>query len=156
MTFHEVEGVLGFTLPDSARKFPAWWSNNTGTHVGVSAWRDAGFRTVRVDVPGERVTFVRDAVGVEDGAAPFSHRPAVEPEQAGGIFVPLDRLNRSAMRMIDDWAEEAGTNHADAIAALLNGAAAARRAQLLETLSVARMPSGHDSTILIREDRDAR
>ena len=54
MNFRDVERVLGFSLPDSARRHPAWWSNNTGTHVGVRAWRDAGWKTSRVDIGSER------------------------------------------------------------------------------------------------------
>ena len=64
MTFADVERVLGFPLPPSAKAHPTWWSNNTGTHVGVRAWRDAGWKTSRVDVPGEKVVFVR-AKGTE-------------------------------------------------------------------------------------------
>jgi len=163
MTFAEIEKVLGFHLPASARKFPAWWSNNTGTHVGVSAWRDVGFRTARVDIAAGRVTFVREAdevrgVGaVREGAAPFVHRVS---EGAAGpgkpIVLPVERLSRSARRMIDDWAEEAGLDRSAATAAILEASAAARRRQLLETLSVAVMPTGHDSTAMIRQDRDER
>jgi hypothetical protein len=165
MTFAAIEKVLGFHLPDSARKFPAWWSNNTGTHVGVSAWRDAGFRTARVDIGSEQVTFVREG-GVREGggarearavhetAAPFAH--GVGSLAGAAIVVPFDRLSRSALRMIDDWAEEAGLDRSAATAAILEAAAASRRRRLLEDLSVAVMPVGHDSTAMIREDRDDR
>ena len=161
MTFSEIEKVLGFGLPASARKFPAWWSNNTGTHVGVSAWRDAGFRTARVDVAGERVTFVREsaglpeAMGVSEGDAPFVYRPAAaSPLEA--VTIPVNSLSLSALRMIDDWAEEAGVDRATATAAILEASALGRRRRLLESLAVAVMPVGHDSTTLIREDRDER
>jgi len=168
MRFSDIEEVLGFGLPDSARKFPAWWSNNTGTHVGVKAWRDAGFRTSRVDIPGERVTFVRDpgfprdalglpapayqASGVSEGDTAFAHRPPV----ADALTIPFGSLSLSALRMIDDWAEEAGVDRSTATAAILEASAAGRRRRLLESLAVAVMPTGHDSTALIREDRDAR
>jgi hypothetical protein len=160
MTFAEIETVLGFHLPDSARKFPAWWSNNTGTHVGVSAWRDAGFRTARVDIAAGRVTFVRadterGAMAVREGAAPFVHQMSATGA-AKAIAVPLDKLSLSALRMIDDWAEEAGLDRPAATAAILEASAAGRRRQLLETLSVAVMPPGHDSTAMIRQDRDDR
>ncbi|MFI4964456.1 MAG: hypothetical protein ACHP9T_03730 [Caulobacterales bacterium] len=160
MTFAEIEKVLGFHLPDSARKFPAWWSNNTGTHVGVSAWRDAGFRTARVDIGSERVTFVREAGGAREAravheiAAPFVHRAG--PFAGAAVVVPLDNLSPSTLRMIDDWAEEAGVDRAAAAAAILEASAAGRRRRLLESLSVATMPTGHDSAALIREDRDER
>src|SRR5258708_38249983 len=59
MSFPEVEEVLGFELPPSARQHPAWWSNNVGTHVNARAWREAGWKTSRVDLGSERVTFLR-------------------------------------------------------------------------------------------------
>ncbi len=143
MTFSEIEAVLGFRLPPSARKHPPWWSNNVGTHVNAAAWRDAGWKTARVDVPGERVTFVRERTGP----------PGVREDATAFAF---DSLSQSARRMIDDCMEETGLDRAGAVTALLEAQAAARRRQLLETMPVARMPAGHDSTRLIRDDRDER
>ncbi|HLZ75353.1 DUF7662 domain-containing protein [Phenylobacterium sp.] len=158
MSFLEIEKVLGFELPPSARQHPAWWSNNVGTHVNARAWREAGWRTSRVDLGSERVTFVRDpdfgrdAMGVSEGESPFIHRPAGPSAKA--VVIPLDGLSLSALRMIDDWAEEAGVDRSTATAAILEASAAGRRRRLLESLSVAVMPPGHDSTALIRQDRD--
>jgi hypothetical protein len=154
MSFRDVETILGFRLPQSARSYPAWWSNNVGTHVNAAAWREAGWRTSRVDLGAERVTFVREARGVQDSASRFVHQ--TEGPSAGAIHLSVEELSRAALRMIDDWAEESGLDRAGAVAALLDAAAMARRRDLLETLSVARMPTGHDSTALIREERDAR
>lgn len=151
MSFPEVEKVLGFELPPSARQHPAWWSNNVGTHVNARAWREAGWKTSRVDLGSERVTFVREE------AQPFTvDAPPASPAHVDVILVPAARLSRSALRMIDDWAEEAGGDRAAATAAILEASAAGRRRRLLESLSVATMPVGHDSTALIREDRDER
>ena len=60
-TFADVEGVLGFRLPDSARDHPAWWGNETGakTHSHARAWLAAGFETSQVRLDTERVTFRR-------------------------------------------------------------------------------------------------
>lgn len=74
LSFHDVEQVLGFALPPSARTHPAWWSNNPGTNVAVKAWRDAGWRTSRVDIPAERVTFVREAAGRGSPSRLSEHR----------------------------------------------------------------------------------
>jgi hypothetical protein len=158
MSFPEVEEVLGFELPPSARQHPAWWSNNVGTHVNARAWREAGWKTSRVDVERERVTFVRDhgpgygALGVGEGGSPFGHQPSA----VNAVVIPVERLSRSALRMIDDWAEEAGVDRSAATAAILGASAAGRRRLLLETLAVAVMPAGHDSTAMIRQDRDER
>jgi hypothetical protein len=151
MSFPEVEEVLGFELPPSARQHPAWWSNNVGTHVNARAWREAGWKTSRVDLASERVTFVREE------PQPFTHDGAfASSNSADLIAISVADLSRSALRMIDDWAEEAGVDRSAATAAILEAAATARRRRLLDSLSVARMPHGHDSTQLIREDRDER
>lgn len=149
MSFPEVEDVLGFKLPPSAREHPAWWSNNVGTHVNARAWREAGWKTSRVDLGRERVTFVREE------SQPFTRDAAPETRYGQeAILISAAKLSLSAVRMIDDWAEETGLDRADAAAAILEASAAAHRRRLLDSLSVAVMPPGHDSTQLIRQDRD--
>src|SRR5258708_491395 len=60
--FSEIETILGMALPESARRYPAWWSNQVGDgHSQSGAWQASGWRTVRLDLPGEKVTFVREA-----------------------------------------------------------------------------------------------
>lgn len=56
--FADVEEILGFALPASARRYAAWWSNTDGSHVQAQAWLRAGYETTDVDVPGERLGFV--------------------------------------------------------------------------------------------------
>jgi len=60
ITFSQIERILGSRLPASARRHPAWWSNNEGSHVQALAWREPGYRTEHVDLADERVTFVAD------------------------------------------------------------------------------------------------
>ncbi len=71
-------------------------------------------------------------------------------------MLSLEAMAPSTLRMIDDLAEEAGLDRAGAVLAVLDASAMARRRQLVESMVVARMPLGHDSTALIREDRDGR
>jgi len=61
LSFGEVERILGFSLPDSARDHRAWWANERsgGGHVNASAWMEAGRRTTNVDLNAEAVDFVR-------------------------------------------------------------------------------------------------
>ena len=66
-TFQDVEGVLGRSLPNSARKHQAWWSN-TKTHSHAEAWLGAGWRTRDVDVAAETVTFARIRAAETDDA----------------------------------------------------------------------------------------
>ena len=164
LTFAEIEAILGRALPPSARRHPAWWSNNVGTHVNAAAWRDAGWRTSQVSIPDERVTFLRDA----SAGQPFDWTPrqgggatqmpgmSEAPRAFDEIAIAPAGLSRSALAMIDDLAEEMGAGRAQAVARILDACALERRRRMLEDLPVARMPAGHDSTRLIREDRDSR
>jgi hypothetical protein len=61
MSFSEIERILGSTLPPSARRHEAWWSNNPTGHVNAQAWLGAGYRTENVDIAGEAVVFRRIA-----------------------------------------------------------------------------------------------
>jgi len=58
-SFRQVEALLGFKLPNSALKYPAWWSNDATGHSHARAWLDAGWRTEDVDVAGRKLTFAR-------------------------------------------------------------------------------------------------
>ena len=139
MAFGEIEQVLGFALPPSARRHPAWWANNVGTHVNARAWRNAGWKTSRVDLASERVVFVRDDV-VEDS------------RQSRVIVIPFSFLNDSATRLID----EAGGDPARRAANLLNEAARSNRRALVDRFAKLSSKLSRDSTDMIRADRDAR
>lgn len=56
LSFSDIEEIVGFRLPASARKYAAWWSNSDSSHVQAQAWLDAGYETTDVDIPGERLT----------------------------------------------------------------------------------------------------
>jgi hypothetical protein len=149
MTFADVERVLGFALPPSAKAHPTWWSNNTGTHVGVRAWRDAGWKTSRVDVPGGRVVFIRDAAALDTAA---------EIRTQWGIrdFLPPEQLSGAARKLLTDYTEEAHGDVKAAVARALHEAAIARRGRLMEDMRARAPVVDDDSVDLIREDRDAR
>lgn len=55
-SFEQVESVLGFPLPDSARQYQAWWSNQMRSQS--LAWQSAGWKATALDLENERVTFV--------------------------------------------------------------------------------------------------
>lgn len=59
MSFDEIERLLGFRLPASARAHRAWWSNNASNNVMTRAWLAAGYRTEEVDLDGRRLVFRR-------------------------------------------------------------------------------------------------
>lgn len=62
MTFREVEKVLGFPLPNSAYKYPAWWANDPNPSRHSYAWLSVGWETEELDLAGEKVTFRRTGV----------------------------------------------------------------------------------------------
>jgi hypothetical protein len=59
-TFKQIESVLGFALPDTARSNPQWWGNETGDsrHAQCRAWLNAGFETRNLSLSKEYVEFV--------------------------------------------------------------------------------------------------
>ena len=57
-TFREIESIIGASLPASAYRHAAWWSN-TGSHSQANAWLAAGFRSTNVDLHAEQVIFAR-------------------------------------------------------------------------------------------------
>src|SRR4051812_7635831 len=60
-SFAEIESELGFKLPPSAHRYPAWWANQTGAgHSQTKGWRSVGWRTCAVDLERKKVRFVRD------------------------------------------------------------------------------------------------
>ena len=60
-TFGEIESVIGFDLPQSARLHRPWWSNQRGGsgHSQALAWSAAGWETAEVDMDSERLTLRR-------------------------------------------------------------------------------------------------
>ena len=60
-SFSEVEAVVGFKLPPSARKHRAWWANERGdiSHTHCLAWSAAGWETVKVDMKAQSLLFRR-------------------------------------------------------------------------------------------------
>jgi hypothetical protein len=60
-TFEQIEAVLGFMLPDSAKTSAPWWANEKDNtrHVQCKSWIAAGFETRDLSLATESVTFVR-------------------------------------------------------------------------------------------------
>lgn len=59
LSFREVERILGFALPASARRYSAWWQNDTtGSHSHARSWLGAG-RTAHVNLARATVEFRR-------------------------------------------------------------------------------------------------
>ena len=57
LSFTEIEKILGFPLPDSARAYRAWWANDK-THVqAMDGWLSSGWKVDSVDLNEEVVAF---------------------------------------------------------------------------------------------------
>jgi hypothetical protein len=74
VTFSEIEKVIGEKLPRSAYVHRPWWSNNTSNSAMTKVWLDAGFRTERVDMAGQKLVFRR----VGESRPPSYLRPTQE------------------------------------------------------------------------------
>jgi len=60
-TFAQIEQILGFTLPNSARIYRPWWANGGGSgHSQSMAWTMAGWKSADVDMDAETLTFRKD------------------------------------------------------------------------------------------------
>ena len=96
--FTEIETILGSALPDSARRYPAWWSNQAGEgHTQSNAWQALGWRTAKLDLAGEKVTFIREGRRLGDAVASGSTgRGITIAEAKAGLAisfgVPLENI----------------------------------------------------------------
>jgi hypothetical protein len=102
-SFEDVERVLGFSLPASARNYREWWANQrSGGHSQTRGWQDAGWQVWKVDLAGEQVTFRRVAGEIPASTAEASGDVATELliDRAGEMLGMNDRdqIVREALR----------------------------------------------------------
>lgn len=94
LAFEDVEKILGFDLPDSAKAHRAWWSNTTN-HAQGRDWMEAGWRSENVDLDAHTVVFKRtDKKKPKANQTRSSQRPTQgeEAPQEGtptGKYAPL-------------------------------------------------------------------
>ncbi|MBV2147703.1 hypothetical protein KRZ98_05305 [Sphingobium sp. AS12] len=86
LTFADVEKIVGFPLPSSARKHGPWWTNSPSKGRHNEAWLAIGWETTDRNMKGQTITFQRS------GAAPTDagkiERPAKTPRAAKAVFDP--------------------------------------------------------------------
>ena len=104
--FRDIESLLGFKLPQSAFKYPAWWSNDDTGHSHAKAWLDAGWRTEEVDLAGRKLTFARFEPGPEAGGGssgdPWGCMAGTVTIVPGiDLTAPTEQWNAEAGRLID-------------------------------------------------------
>ncbi len=87
MTFPDLERLLGFSLPPSARKHRAWWSNNPSNHVQTKAWLAAGYQSQKVDLAAERLIFAKlNAAEKGEGIKSGEEFAALKPRHRHPLF----------------------------------------------------------------------
>ncbi len=84
--FDEIERVLGFRLPDSARLHRPWWANSRkgGGHSHALAWQAAGWRTKQVDLEEETLLFTCEAAPAAEGS-PGRHQEEEEEKDRSAL-----------------------------------------------------------------------
>ena len=61
LSYSQIEEILGFALPETARKFKQSYWANTETHSYASSWMAIGYKT-RVDIDSDTVTFIKNII----------------------------------------------------------------------------------------------
>lgn len=59
LSYSQIEEILGFPLPNTARKFKQSYWANTNTHSYASSWMNVGYKA-RPDINSETVTFIKN------------------------------------------------------------------------------------------------
>ena len=61
ISFSEIESIIGFQLPASARLHKPWWANQKGGggHSQALAWTMAGWETAEIDLESETLMLRR-------------------------------------------------------------------------------------------------
>ena len=86
VSFTEMEGILGFLLPVSARLHRPWWANQKSSngHSHAWAWLAAGWKTSAVDLDRETLSFIRlDATAATAAQIQIDLDSVFPPHQAG-------------------------------------------------------------------------
>jgi hypothetical protein len=159
LTFAEVERALGRSLPPSARRHQAWWSN-TFTHSHADAWMGIGWKTRDLDLGGERVVFERsEEADLAESAATFRRDEAMPPASAVEMSDPVTfdraKLNIAARGILVDYTTRFGGDVQRALDVALEEARIAYVQRLIDRIP--RSAPQPDSVVdMVREDRDAR
>ena len=84
MTFEEMAQIIGGTLPASAYTHRSWWANESVGHVHATAWLEAGFEAVQVDLAGKTLVFRRTGrrpAGAAEEGREFEHGGIKRPRR---------------------------------------------------------------------------
>ena len=84
-SFSEVESIIGFELPTSARLHRPWWSNQNGGngHSQALSWSAAGWETAEVDMDAETLCCCGANPRLPSADSPSTMRGPYTPPEVG-------------------------------------------------------------------------
>ena len=100
-SFREIETILGFRLPPSARMYRSWWSNPnlTDGYSHAFAWRAAGWKTRNVNLEEERLVLSKQEADqeshIQEKGRPKYSLDRILPPHNPGTWPRDFRLSRS-------------------------------------------------------------
>jgi hypothetical protein len=168
LNFQQLEAVLRFTLPKSARTYREWWANSRSGHVQSRSWMDANWRVDSVDFQRQRVRFSKSCEGTRSAEVLKSPLQPHEREflgsadsltetdkVVGNLFANM-KLSERAQKWIkaEGWTDIECRDQFELW--IEHRAAVATRQAIMKKYASLNESIGSDSTLLIREDRDGR
>lgn len=90
MTFRKVEQILGFSLPNSAYKYQAWWANNPIPNRQSYAWLSVGWETSELDLAGQKVTLRRIERPALANPKQSPDKPVAQAKTKGTSRLPIE------------------------------------------------------------------
>lgn len=95
LSFRDIEGILGFSLPESARRYRPWWANDR-THVqALDGWLGVGWTTDIVELDEEVVMFKKEGKPISEKTKTSTLSRPTERKMTSRAFENLakDRLS---------------------------------------------------------------
>jgi hypothetical protein len=171
--FDQVEQILRFNLPKSARTYREWWANSKSGHVQSRGWLGANWEVDAVDLERRRVKFLKMA-GRPDHLSVHYMLPVHDEGQTDIIGIHEDitgpsvsdkfqtvTLNLTGLSQKSrSWLKEQVSDDNNLSSVILQ--AIERHANRMQRLAIiakyeaAAIGSGSDSLELIKEARDER
>ncbi|GEM_PF-2397483 len=152
LRFAELEEILGFSLPESAFKYPSWWNNSALKQSQVKGWRDAGWEVREADLRGRKVTFVRVSGEPVAAAGSGQKQPAGVAAGAGGGFA--SRAGAGAVR--ESVADRGARPAAGRLAGGRSASASGQGSALAAAVDMARLPAAVRRVLEVRAARHGR
>jgi hypothetical protein len=168
LNFRQIESILSFPLPKSARTYREWWANSQSGHVQSRGWLDANWQVDTADLASQRIRFVK--LRAQSRLETKSRNPSL-PDQKGEPLAPIastktQQNETNILQKLElsqrarDWLSTRMGNETEFLDQfqtwIEKQAAIAARQSIIDKYASLDNALGSDSVELIREDRDAR